>query len=243
MAKTTSRARSDRRDHPDGTLVLLDAAGTTVQVVPREVCEQIRLMVGRLRLIDGGDVPARVGLISSIGGEGVTTLARCLGLVLSNDLGRTVCIVDLNWWSPAPWTNDDETRGGVAEVIAAGAPLDAVLVETGNAGLAFLPAGRSALSERPLLSNSEALGTVLDELGERFDHVILDLPSVAASSDAVTLADRAGNVLLVVQQGAATDADIQAAVDRIGAVTLLGSVLNRHASRLPAFVRRRIPGA
>ena len=48
---------------------------------------------------------------------------------------------------------------------------------------------------------------------------------------------------LVVQQGAATDADIQAALERINGVMVLGSVLNRYASKLPTFVRRRIPGA
>ena len=233
------RSRGD--DHPDGTLVLLDGAGTEVLVVPIEVAEQLRLLIGRLRLNEVGDVPEVLGVISSLGGEGATTVARGLALVLSNDAGRRVCVVDLNWWSPGWWPDDTEALGGIAEVIAAGAPLDAVLVHAGSPGLTLLPAGATALAERPLLANSAEIDRVLVELRERFDHVIVDLPAVAVTSDALTLAERVAPLLLVVQHGVTTDADVRSAMERLTGIPILGTVFNRHQSKMPGFVRNRLP--
>ena len=244
MATKTERRRGrDGSEHPDGTLVLMDEAGEPVQIVPPEVCEAVRFMVARMRLADGTEVPQRLGIIASLAGEGVTTVTRSLGLVLSNDLGRRVCLVDLNWWSLSPWSNDDVARGGVAEVIAAGASLDAVLLPTGNPGLTVLPAGATAVSERPLLANSLELESILAELGERFDHVLLDLPALGLTSDALTLAEKAGPLVLVVRHGVTAESDVEATVDQLGGLPLMGSILNRYATKLPGFVKRRLPGA
>lgn len=230
-------------DQADGSLVLMDAAGNPVQVIPAEVGEAVRLMVARTRLVDGIDIPPRLGLIAALSGEGTTTMARSLAVVLSNDLSRQVCLVELNWWSLPPWTNPEEVRGGIAEIIATGARLDAVLVETGNPGLTLLPAGATALSERPLLANSFDLDTILQELGERFDHVLIDLPALGSTSDALTLAERAGSLVLVTRQGATATADIEGALDQMRGLPVMGAILNRHASRLPGFVKRRLATA
>lgn len=230
-------------DQPDGTLVLMDEAGDAVQIIPPEVSEAVRLMVARMRLADGTDVPHRLGLIASLGGEGTTTVARSLAVVLSNDLSRQVCLVELNWWSLPPWANADEVRGGVAEVVAAGAPLDAVLVPTGNPGLTVLPAGATAVSERPLLANSPELEKILAELGERFDHVLIDLPALGTTSDALTLAEKAGALVLVVRQGVTAESDVEASLDQLRGLPILGSIMNRYASKLPGFVKRRLAGS
>ena len=135
--------RAGRRDGgtqiEDGRLVLTDETGTAVQTVPAVVCEQIRSMVNRLRLTGGaGELTQRIGIVSTLSGEGTTTVARALGLVLSHDFGLRVCIVDLNFWSPFEWSNPDEVRSGLAEVLAAGVPVDAVTLHTGNIGLTLL---------------------------------------------------------------------------------------------------------
>jgi Mrp family chromosome partitioning ATPase len=149
----------------------------------------------------------------------------------------------LNWWSLPPWSNEQEVHGGMAEVIAAGAPLDAVLVNTGSPGLTILPAGSTAVSERPLLANSPELDRVLAELGERYDHVLLDLPALSFTSDALTLVERAGTVLLVVRHGVATESDVEAAMDQLRGLQVVGAVVTRYTSKLPRFVKRRLPGS
>ena len=241
MVRRGGRDRGDVIEIEDGALALYDEAGVPIQVIPPEVCESVRLKVARLRLTDGSDVPARHGVISSLSGEGVTLVTRALALVLSNDLGRRVCIVELNFWSPSPWAEDRDSGGGIAEIVAAGASLDAVLVHTGSPGLSMLPTGRTVVSERPLLANSPDLDAVLDTLAERFDHVLLDLPALDATSDGLTLAEKASNLVLVVHHGVTAESDVIAAAEQLAGLPVLGAILNAHSSRLPAFIRRRLP--
>lgn len=243
MARTTTSDERNSLDYPDGTLVLIDEAGSPIQTVPTEVGEAVRLMVARMRLSDGTDIPQRLGIVASLAGEGTTSIARSLAVVLSNDLSRHVCLVELNWWSLSPWSSRGEVRGGMAEVIAAGAPLDAVLVPTGNPGLTILPAGATAVSERPLLANSPDLERVLGELSDRFDHVLLDLPALSTTSDSLTLAEKAGTLLLVIRQGVTSESDVEAALDQLHGLPVLGAILNRHSTKLPGFVKRRLPGS
>lgn len=241
MANRRGKNRSDVYDIDAGALALIDEAGSVVQVIPAEVCEAVRLMVARLRLSDGSDVPGRLGIISSLSGEGVTVITRALALMLSNDLGRRICIVELNFWSPSPWAEDRDAGGGIAEIIAAGASLDAVLVNTGSPGLSILPTGRTIVAERPLIANSPGLDAVLDELAQRFDHVLLDLPALDVTSDSLTLAEKAHNLVLVVHHGVTAEADVMSATERLAGSNVLGAIINAHASKLPAFVRRRLP--
>src|SRR4051794_15706978 len=56
----------------DGRLTLATETGEVVQIVPAPVAESLRYMMARLRLGDGVDMPERLGVTSTIAGEGVT---------------------------------------------------------------------------------------------------------------------------------------------------------------------------
>jgi protein-tyrosine kinase len=226
-------------DTTDAALVLTDEAGTPVLAVPHELAEGVRAMVARLQMEPSG-IPNIVGVISAVSGEGTTTVARALSLVLTNDLGLRVCLLDVNFWSPSDWPDEAEARSGIAEVIAAGASLDVVAVRTGAAGLTFLPAGVTAQAERPLLANSGDLDTAIAELARTHDHVVLDLPAVHSTSSALMLAERANGIVIVIQQGVTSEGQIGDALEQLRGVTVIGSILNRAKSRLPAFLVRRL---
>jgi len=101
-AKPKGGRRRKMAGYTEDALALIDANGTVVQIMPTAITESLRYMVARMRVGDGGEFPARIGLTSSIRGEGVSLMARALALVLS-DGSRKVCLVDLNWWSPTVW--------------------------------------------------------------------------------------------------------------------------------------------
>jgi Mrp family chromosome partitioning ATPase len=226
---------------PDGGLSLLDDAGQVVQVAGPTVTESLRYMLGRLRLGDRDEFPERLGITSAISGEGVTFVTRSLALVLTTDVAKTVCIVDLNWWSPSDWPGKD--RPGVAEVLRDDLPLEQALHVTGNNGLRILPAGSASVIERPALARSSELSQLLDDLNEQFDHVLLDLPAVHATSEALTLAENCPSLALVVGQSVTPESDVKSALEEIEGVPLLGVILNRSYSKIPRFLRNRIPGA
>jgi Mrp family chromosome partitioning ATPase len=245
MKKTSKprvrRRRVDQAKVPEDALILVDGYGAAVQLIPPAVVESMRAMIARVRVGDGSDLPKRIGVTSSIPGEGVTFIARTLALLLTHDTRKSVCLVDLNWWSP-PGSGGDYGVAGLAEVINDGVELSSVLVETGNPGLTLLSAGVAALSDRPLLSNSVELDRILADLEEQFDHLVLDLPAVSASADSLTLAHKANAVLFVIHHGVTPEADAKDAVDQLQGVPILGALLNRSTSKVPAFIRRRVAG-
>lgn len=233
------RKRIDQAKVPAGALLLLDEFGSVQQMVPPAVAESMRLMVARLRV--GDDLPKRIGLISTIQGEGVSFLACTLGLLLTHDTPKTVCIVELNWWSGA--ASGDNAPPGVSDVVKERASLSEVLVQTGNPGLTLLRPGDTTLAERPYLSNSVELENILTELDEEHDHLILDLPALNVSADALTLAQKANALIFVIQQGVTPESEAKRGLEQLNGLNVLGAILNRSSSRVPSFVRRRVGGA
>jgi Mrp family chromosome partitioning ATPase len=231
------RRRIDQAKVPEGALLLLDESGAVVQMVPSDVAESMRLMVARLRV--GDDLPKRIGFISTIQGEGVSFLATTLGLLLTHDTPKTVCLVELNWWSGS----GGDASPGVSDVVKDRANLSEVLISTGNPGLTMLRPGDTSVAERPYLANSVELDQILAELDEENEHLILDLPAMSSSADALTLAQKANAVIFVVQQGVTPEAEAKHALDQLQGLNVLGAILNRSSSRVPAFVRRWVGGA
>ena len=187
------------------------------------------------------DVKDRLGLTSAISGEGVTFITRALALVLTTDVAKRVCLVDLNWWTPSDWPGRDVP--GVAEVVRDGLPLEQALHLTGNPGLHVLPAGTTTVAERPAVARCDELAKMLDELNEEFEYVLLDLPAVHATSEALTLAENCPSLALVVGQNVTPESEIKSALEEVDGVPLLGVILNRSYSKIPRFLRNRIPGA
>jgi Mrp family chromosome partitioning ATPase len=81
------------------------------------------------------------------------------------------------------------------------------------------------------------------ELSERFDHVVIDLPAVSVSGEAITLAESCGVVALVVCQGVTPQAKVRETMDELNRVQVVGAVLNRSSTSVPRFIRRHIPGS
>lgn len=225
---------------PDGRLSLLDDAGQPVHVAGAPVVESLRYMLARLRLGDHDELPERLGITSAISGEGVTFVTRSLALVLTTDVAKRVCIVDLNWWSPSDWPGPNVP--GVAEILRDDLPLEQALHLTGNPGLQVLPAGATTVIERPALARSAELSKLLDELNEEFEHVLLDLPAIHATSEALTLAENCPSLALVVGQNLTPESEIKTALEHLQGVPLLGVILNRSYTKIPRAIRNRIPG-
>ena len=247
------RTRQDRRElrspsswnesaaMEDGGLVIVDERGEVRHVAPGPVTSSLRYFVTRLQQDGSGAVPERVAFTSALSGEGVTFIANSFAAVLAHDLRRHVCIVDVNWW---PSDDDDGTEHGdepgILDVMHQDLELTEVLIQTESPNLSILPAGRAPVSIRPALARDRELAKLLAELDRHFDHLVLDLPAVLVSSDAVALADLADGVGLVVQQGAATRAQLAGALEKLGRDRSFGVILNRTRSSIPRLVRRLV---
>ena len=222
----------------DGGLRVVDLDQRLRHYAPVDVTRALRYALARLQTSEKGDVRPRISVTSALSGEGVTFISRSLAALLANDLRRNVCLVDLNWWSStrdAKSGHDQPERPlrGVAQVIEGKVSVDEALVWMQGWRLSLLPAGFASPAERPVLAKAAGLVTLLDELGQRFDHVILDVPPVLSTGEAITLASLGESFVLVVRQGVTAEVQVQSALQELRHLTPLGVVLNRASSRVP----------
>src|SRR4030042_2948041 len=80
------------------------------------VLENLRLMIARV--YKSGHFPKRVALVSALPGEGVTSVSLGMGAALANDYKVSICLVELNWYSPAHLNPDQTERAGISDLLA-----------------------------------------------------------------------------------------------------------------------------
>jgi Mrp family chromosome partitioning ATPase len=227
---------------PAGGIGILDEDGTVLHMTPSVVAKALRYLLARVDLHEGG-LPHRVALSSALKREGVSYVTRSLAAVLAYDTDRSVVVVDMNWTEPTGPSDDaeaDERPPGLAEAVDHDLPVEEVIKRTANPRLSLVPAGSAPVARRHALAGSAALADKLDELADRFDHVLLDLPPVLASSEAMSIAQLADGFVLVVLQGVTSEAQVHAALDELRGCDVLGVVLNRYHSRVPKRIRQLI---
>lgn len=132
----------------------------------------------------------------------------------------------------------ETTVKGLIDVINGTAGLEEIIRPTSNPRLSLIRPGVAAFAHRPGLAGDPRLRAIVDELREQFDHVLLDLPPVLASSEAIILAELADAYVLVVRQGVTSEQHVAAAVEELQGSPALGVVLNRVESSVPKPLRR-----
>ena len=232
-------ARGDEIDEGDGSLVIQGVRGPLHYAAP-EITVELRRMVTRLEAQERDGFPARLAVTSALSGEGVTFVTRSLAAVLANDLDRQICLVDLNWWSADAVRSSVAARSGMAGLVAGDLDVADVLVPTANPRLWVMPAGRATISERPVLAKSDRLATVLEELHDRFDHLVLDLPAVLKNGETVALASHSEMCALVVLQGVTADSYVRAALADLSEQHVLGVILNKASTAIPERILRHV---
>lgn len=200
---------------------------------PDAIASALRYFVGRVELNNATGLPSRLGFTSALRGEGVTTLCVVLSEVIARDSERTVCLVDLNWYS----TGGHEDGAGLTGVLNGDIDLNSAVSRTSVDRLSYVASGAASDAQAHSFVRSSKLAVVLDELAARFDHLVLDLPAVSGTSDTLALARLCDSVALVVRHGVTTEHQIQTALDELRGAVVLGVLLNRTTSKIPRPLR------
>lgn len=183
--------------------------------------------------------PRSLLVTSAVAGEGKSALAAHLALVTA-ETGLRVCLVEADLRHPellALFGLDEAV--GLTEVLNGDATLDEVLQPHTGLGVTLLGAG--TLPDNPTeLLGGPRMATVLRELEDRYDLVVLDSTSMLAVADAPVLSRLADEVVLVVGVGRSRMdqlAETLGSLDRVGA-TVRGIVLDEGALGSQRATRR-----
>ncbi|MFV0309605.1 MAG: hypothetical protein ACK5OX_17890 [Desertimonas sp.] len=241
---------------PDGAIAILDEERQPLHLARPPVVAALRYLLSTVAVDGEVGLPATLALTAAMRGEGVTYVSRSLAAVTAYDTEDTVVLADLNWRNPPP-TGDAPTRRRrrsrpaatasntdegptLIDVVESEVPLDEAIRPTSNPRLSFIAPGILPIARRNAVAASRALESAIAELSDRYKHVILDLPPVLASGDAIRLSFLADAAALVVRQGVTSTQQVETALEALRATPQLGVILNRSSSQVPRRLRRLV---
>lgn len=174
------------------------------------------------------DQPNRVLSVISAGrGDGRSFMAANLAVVFSQ-LGERTLLVDADMRNPAQHTLFGlQGSQGLSTILAARSDLGAIQQVELLGDLFVLPAGPIPPNPAELLEKP-TFRQLLEEVGSRFDIVIVDTPAAAIGPDAHAICIKTRGALVVARTGASRIDEVKAMVEQFGADggVIVGSVLN-----------------
>lgn len=157
-------------------------------------------------------------------GEGKTVTAANLALVMSEDPERRIALVDANFRNPraAELFNLDRERGLLAAISGQRSLSECVARVVGR-NLIVLHAGGEHKNPAEVLSDPK-FKTLVNELAQAVDFMIIDAPSALGHADVPLLAQHCDAVFLVVGANQTKRADLDKAIETIGRNRVVGTV-------------------
>ncbi|GGG28030.1 chromosome partitioning protein [Rhodococcoides trifolii] len=179
------------------------------------------------------DSPPRVLVITSgIPGEGKTTTAINLALVLA-EAGHRVALVEGDLRRPRVSKYLGLVGSvGLSTVLSGQASVSEVLQPTAFAGVDVLASGPLPPNPSELLG-SESARTVINQLRDSFDYVVIDAPPVLPVTDASVMTAFADGAIVVVRHGHTKRDELTRAIGNLTQVgaPVLGTILTMAPTR------------
>ena len=198
--------------------------------------EAFLTVVSQISLVSAKPFPKRIIVTSALPGEGKSTIASNLAATFTR-LGWKTVLVDADFRRPSQqgihqiktdrglltWAADGFVTS--PDLFAAHGPLGLVTLPDGTS---LIPAGRSDTQPSRFLI-APGMSDFLDELGRRFDAVVIDTPPARVFQDALIFARSCEETVFVVREGRASAALISRILVDFGRTTapVIGLLLNR----------------
>ena len=127
---------------------------------------------------------------------------------------------------------------GLSNFLSGNAELDSIIRQTEIPNLFYILSGPLPPNPSELLGSS-LFKSMVESLGERFDHIIIDAPPILGFADSIILSTSVDGTILVVQGGKTPRETLLRAKDVLLQVNarILGVVINRVNLRGSAYDR------
>lgn len=116
---------------------------------------------------------------------------------------------------------------GLSNIIAMGKTFDEVVQKDVHHNLDVLVCGPIPPNPSELLG-SKRMQDLLDEVKDKYDYILLDMPPILAVTDAVVMASKVDGVVLIIRSGFVSPEEAKEAKKRLlqGRANILGVILN-----------------
>lgn len=170
-----------------------------VATQPRSAAaEQYRRLRSSLVALNPDGAPRTVLLTSAVEGEGKSVATLNLALALAERPRARVLVVDADLRRPAvEHYLGLPRRQGLSEVLDNQLDLDQAIRKTSVRGLEVIAAGGSA--GRPRVLNVDRMRSLLHQLKQRYDYVLIDSPPAYVLTDPSVLGTATDGIVLVVR--------------------------------------------
>ncbi|MGE5502329.1 MAG: GumC family protein, partial [Ignavibacteriales bacterium] len=168
-----------------------------------------------------------VALTSAVPSEGKSMASLCLARSIAHG-GGNVVLVDCDLRRCGISRLLDASGAGVIDVASDESPLSQALVKDSKSGAWVLPAVHEGGTSFEMFRRPE-MDRLLEQLRERFDFIIMDLPPVLGIAEARIIAAKADAVLYVARWDNTPVRTMQSAIDILveSGANIAGAVLSR----------------
>lgn len=162
-------------------------------------------------------------------GEGRTTAAINLSISLSQQIDRSVLLVEADLRNPSIHkVLGLDIKFGLSDYLRGKAEITDILINPGLPQLDILPAGKTLPNSSELLG-SQRMQLLIKELkrhySERF--IIFDSPPILTCADALVLSRFIDSILMIVEAENTTKEELKRAVELLKDRHIIGTVLNK----------------
>jgi non-specific protein-tyrosine kinase len=174
-------------------------------------------------------------------GEGKTFTAINLGVSISQQLDRTVLIIDTDLRNP--WKNHYDfsydfwgirTEKGLTDYLLGNAEIEDLLINPNIEKLTILPAGKPIENSAEMLG-SQRMEQLVKEIKKRYGSnriCIFDCPAILPYTDPLVITHLIDGILLVVEAEKTTPNDLKKTIKLLEGKTILGTVYNKSSEKM-----------
>lgn len=204
----------------------------------RENASEFGRLEGNLIASAEGQLPESLLITSCSPGEGKTTAAAAVGVSLAAQGTNSILLVDAHFLGPRLHQLLGQTNSpGLTEAVLNGQSWQEAIRPCKGLNLHFLPAGE--YFDHPLtVFRSPRFSSILEEMKEHFDCIIVDGPPFLGVSECAYIAPMFQGILLVVACEHTRWQLVSVVRAKIESVNghLMGVIMNRRKYYIPEFL-------
>ncbi len=208
----------------------------------REVWNQYEALHSSLGKSLGGVDGKAILFVSSVRGEGTTTVVSEYGASLGTNRDKGTLIVDTDMRNPGLHKVFGlENEKGFSDVLSGGADIPSCVYRIGEENLFILPAGNPTASPGSLITYSR-MTRFLEDVRDQYSLVLLDGSPIVTSAETVLISSLVDGVVLVIETERTKREIVGRAKDAMkeAKANVLGVVLNRRRFAIPKFIYRHL---